>query len=354
MSARVGPAPDDWSHACRVAIGLLIPGLALVVLGYPELIIYAVFGSFTGMYGRTGTRRSRLRHQAQAGAVLSTAVGIGSFLSGNQAQPWILVSTVTAFAFVGALVTTRLDLSPRGPFFGIFALGATATVPARVPPLAALSICAGTVVFSVLIGLTAAGRAQGPIAARCLRGWCGRGRQLSCSSVHALRYAVAVVAAGAAGLLLGVDHANWAMASAAVPLAVADTRSLLHPGIGSVVHRSLHRVGGTLAGLVVTAGLLQLHLGTTSLAVVVMVLLFPTELFMARHYGLALGFFTPLIMVMTELASPAEPATLLTARLVDTLIGVAAGIAASVVVRGPCRSAGDELRLAGPRRRPVG
>ncbi|WP_409493128.1 hypothetical protein [Amycolatopsis sp. cmx-11-12] len=79
---RVAPAPGDWPHACRVAIGLLVPGLALVAAGHPELII----------------------------------------------------STVVAFAFAGALMTLRLDLTPRGPFFGIFALGATATVPSRVPP----------------------------------------------------------------------------------------------------------------------------------------------------------------------------------------------------------------------------
>jgi uncharacterized membrane protein YccC len=79
------------------------------------------------------------------------------------------------------------------------------------------------------------------------------------------------------------------------------------------------------------------HLSETPLALFVIALLFPTELLMARHYGLALGFFTPLIMVMTELATPAEPLTLLTDRVVDTLIGVSAGIVAAVVVRGPCR-----------------
>jgi uncharacterized membrane protein YccC len=44
-----------------------------------------------------------------------------------------------------------------------------------------------------------------------------------------------------------------------------------------------------------------------------------------------------LILVMTELAAPAAPATMLTARVLDTLIGVAAGIAAAVAIRGRCR-----------------
>ncbi|MER6874143.1 FUSC family protein, partial [Amycolatopsis sp. NPDC000673] len=156
----------------------------------------------------------------------------------------------------------------------------------------------------------------------------------------AARYALAIAAAGAVGLLLGVDHANWAMASAAVPLAAADPRSRLHPGLRSVLDRSAHRVLGTLAGLVVTALLLLPGFGAAPLASAVIVLLFPTELFMSRHYGIALGFFTPLILVMTELAAPAAPETLLTARVADTLVGVAAGIGAAVLVRAPCRTAG--------------
>jgi uncharacterized membrane protein YccC len=55
---------------------------------------------------------------------------------------------------------------------------------------------------------------------------------------------------------------------------------------------------------------------------------------MARHYGLALGFFTPLIMIMTELAAPSDPVDLLLARGLDTLIGVTVGDAAAALVRG--------------------
>src|SRR5665647_3463731 len=63
----------------------------------------------------------------------------------------------------------------------------------------------------------------------------------------------------------------------------------------SGVRRGIHRSLGTFAGLAVTAALLLLQPGTTMLAILVMLLLFPTELFMARHYGIALTFFTPAI-----------------------------------------------------------
>lgn len=54
----------------------------------------------------------------------------------------------------------------------------------------------------------------------------------------------------------------------------------------------------------------------------------------ARHYGLAgAGVFTALIMLMTNLAAPAEPLTLRTDRVIDTLIGVAAGVTAATIIR---------------------
>ncbi|WP_460365043.1 FUSC family protein, partial [Actinocorallia lasiicapitis] len=131
------------------------------------------------------------------------------------------------------------------------------------------------------------------------------------------------------GLALGLDHANWAIAAAAVPLAAAD--------VSSRVHRGLHRLAGTFVGLGVTALLLLPHPSPAVLAVCVIALLFPTELFMARNYALALGFFTPLIMLMTDLAAPSDPVSLLFSRGIDTLVGVAVGVAVALAVRGSGR-----------------
>ncbi|MFE3956931.1 FUSC family protein [Nocardia sp. NPDC059091] len=75
------------------------------------------------------------------------------------------------------------------------------------------------------------------------------------------------------------------------------------------------------------------HLPAALLGVLVLLLLFPTELFMARNYALALGFFTPLIMVMTDLAAPADPVQLLLDRGTDTILGVGAGICVAIATR---------------------
>ncbi|OMC09347.1 FUSC family protein [Mycolicibacterium fortuitum] len=310
----------DHRPALRVALGLAVPGAALLFAGRPDLMIYAVFGAVTGMYGRAEPRRRRVVHQAQAAGILLGGVAIGVALANAHAHPWALVVTAVVFVAVGSVVTDRLGLKPEGPFYGVFALGAVATVhPGRVSPVAAVFICAATALLCVLLGALDMRRGQ---AAACAPTAPAQGVM-----VHAIRYATAVAAAGTAGVLLGVEHANWAIAAAAGPLAAADT--------GGRVRRGVHRLLGTLVGLVVAALLLVPHPNEYVLAICLMVLLFPTELFMAHHHAVALGFFTPLIMLMTDLAEPAEPLALLADRGIDTVIGVAAAISVAVLLPGP-------------------
>jgi uncharacterized membrane protein YccC len=56
---------------------------------------------------------------------------------------------------------------------------------------------------------------------------------------------------------------------------------------------------------------------------------------MTRHYGLAMAWFTPVILLMTQLASPAEPRILILDRAVETLVGALMGILVVVAVRRP-------------------
>lgn len=344
----LGPKDNDHEAAVRVALGLAVPGIWLLLCGRPDLIIYAVFGSFAGMYGRAESPRARLRHQTQAAAILVTCAGTGVVLATLRIHPPLLVAVSAGVAAIGSLVTDRLGLRPGGPFFGIFALGAVAAVTTdRVNPWVAVSICAATALFSVAVGFalpprTLPARSRSLILREPEVTTAGAPiPRLSASLLHSVRYVLAISLAGSVGLLLGTEHAHWAMAAAAVPLAAPDSRSRITRGI--------HRILGTFAGLLVTAALLLPNPSPSALAVLVMVLLFPTELFMTRNYALSLGFFTPLIMLMTDLAAPAEPMTMLTERGVDTVIGVSAGIAVAVLVRRPSTSrAGDDVTASTP------
>lgn len=324
----LGARPDrqDHWHALRAAAGLALPGVLLLAEGRPELLVYIVFGSFAGIYGRADTGVRRTHHQIQAGALLCVEVTLGVMLSSLRASTWVLVVVEVAFATIGSVVADALRLRPAGPFFFLFAIGATATVPAGlVAPLSAIGLCAATALLSVLIGLIGSPHETSTPYVQ-------RRRLPPDTGTHAMRYALAVSMAGGVGLALGFDHANWAMAAAAVPLAAIDPGRPSHREVSRVLARAGHRTVGTMAGLMLTGALLALGLPQVAVGALVIALLFPTELFMARHYALAVGFFTPLVMLMTELAYPTDPFTLMLYRGLDTVIGVAAGVAAAMLV----------------------
>jgi hypothetical protein len=332
---RLEPASNDHLAAARVALSVAVPSLLLLAAGRPDLIIYAVFGALTGMYGRSEPHQLRLRHQGQAADVLLTGVAVGVFLSVNHLHSWWLVGVEAALAGVGSVFADRVRLKPNGPFFGILALGACASVPTVVPWQVAMLIAAGSAVFSVLVGFGGWFRRRSwqRGAVRAVPGVTPAGhRELL---VHAARYILAVGAAGTVGVLTGSGHPHWAMAAAAVPLAGAD--------LPSSVRRGVHRIVGTFLGLAVTAvvilpvpwSLAGLFPGGQAVVLALLVVLFQftTELFMTRHYGLAMVSFTPVILLMSQLADPIDPTVLILERGVETLVGALVGIAVVVGVR---------------------
>lgn len=333
----VPPVSNDHLAAFRVALSVAMPALVLLALGRPDLIIYAVFGALTGMYGRAESHQLRLKHQAQAAAVLLAGVSVGTFLSVSHIHSWGLVVVEALLAGVGSLFSDKVRLKPNGPFFGILALGACASVPAAIPLFAAVMICAASAAFSMVVGFAGwfRHRTWEPGATRNIPVFGAKLRQAA--GVHAARYVLAVGAAGACGVLTGSGHPHWAMAAAAVPLAGADMPSRLHRGI--------HRIVGTFLGLAIVAVVLfpgplsplQYFPGQTTLILALLVIgfQFPTELFMARHYGWAMVFFTPVILLMTQLAAPADPGVLVLERAVETFVGAVIGIAVAVLIQAP-------------------
>jgi hypothetical protein len=325
--ARIGPAQGDHLSALRVALSISVPLLTLLVVGRPDLAIYAVFGGFTAMYGRNQAYCARLVHQGRAALLLVAGLTLGVWLSISQAQPWVIVAIESIFAAAASIAADRMRLKPAGPFYAIFALGACASVPTTIPLWVATGIGGASAALSMLIGISGWVRHRTSFRATSSQNFAPEKRKLRGMSVHAARYLIAVAAAGTVGVLIGAGHANWTMAAAAVPLAA--------PNRTSRIYRGIHRVVGTFAGILLTAVILLPGFNPVTLTVLLMVLLFPTELFMTRHYGLSMMFFTPAILLMSQLASPISPHILVADRGIETLIGASIGIAVAILVREP-------------------
>ncbi|PRA00147.1 hypothetical protein CQ017_03675 [Arthrobacter sp. MYb224] len=298
--------------ALRVGFGLAIPGIVLLILGHGELMVYAVFGSVVGMYGRNPNRLQRLKDQALAAAMMLAAGISAIFIAPWHLAPWPFLAAGIMVALCSSLCSDRFGLKPGGSFFPLFAFGALGSLPVgeqlATSGLAAFVL---TAMFSIVLGQTT--RFVGSERRNTGRGlpWQEILRRAGC-------YGCVVLLAGSIAMLLGVDHLAWVMASAVVPLAAGNARGRLS--------RGAHRVAGTVAGLLVLLGIYSLQLPEVWLGLAVIFLMFPTEGYMTRNYGLALSFFTPQIMLMLELADPSVDASVMLERALANLLGVSAGI----------------------------
>ena len=109
---RLEPANADHLAALRVALSVAVPSLLLLAAGRTDLIIYAVFGALTGMYGRSEPHQLRVLHQSQAALVLLGGVSVGVFLSVNHIHSWALVGIEAALAGWARSTRTACGSSP--------------------------------------------------------------------------------------------------------------------------------------------------------------------------------------------------------------------------------------------------
>jgi uncharacterized membrane protein YccC len=132
--------------------------------------------------------------------------------------------------------------------------------------------------------------------------------------------------------LLEMENPYW------VPISCA---AILQGGtFRAVWHRKVHRIVGTVIGMGLTWFLFPAVPDPVTLAVIVVVLVFVVESLVARNYGLAVIFITPLTVGFAEISSGGVPIHgLLTTRLVDIIFGSLTGAAGGWVLHHPrwCR-----------------
>jgi hypothetical protein len=310
---RVPPARGHRIPALRVAAGIVIPLVALVQMGRTDLTIYAVFGALTGVYGRVEPHWLRLKHQTFAGIIMCFSVIGGVMVASAGATAWGLVALSTVIAGLLSLVADWLRLRPAGPFFYLFAFTGSASIPFRGRLWEAAATAAGSVAVVLLLGFAGRLRARRTDPQRGLReAPHPRWPQML---LHAGRYVAAIGLAGSVATLAGLGHNYWAMVAAAAPIAAADAT-------GGLV-RAVHRTVGTYGGVLLTACLLTVAWSPLQLAVLLAALQFVGEVFVIRHYSIALVFMTPVALMMTEFVATKPASVLVTDRAVETTIGAA-------------------------------
>lgn len=319
---RVAPYDRDHTVAIRAAISVGVPLLVLWTMGRLDLSIYASFGAFASLYGRTDRIGDRVRMQAAAGAVLLTAMLIGTATSvAGLAAPWAIV-VVSAVASLVTLLAYSAQWHPPGALFIVFAAGATASVPADVTRLMdVLAVGLAAVIFSIIITFV-----YEAVSARSIPRLTRTKNRIAVGAVAAemaITVAVATLLGGIAGLLLLDSHWYWAMVGAVAAVS--------GPHVKARIIRGLQRLIGTGLGVVVAAAILALGVPPLGVILIAVALQAAAELFVGRNYAIAMVFITPLALLMVQLAAPTTAGVLLSDRLGETLVGIVAGTAVAVV-----------------------
>ncbi|MBZ6083691.1 FUSC family protein [Streptomyces olivaceus] len=328
-------ATAHWS-ALRAAVGIAVSSGCVLAVGRPQWLGYASFGCFVAVYGRHATWRARLETQLGVGAALTATVTLGTVAGLFRPGGLVTAFLLMVVSGLGFLTAKRHDWVPPPSVFLVFAAGATSAMPVTAGDLVpAVCVTAGSAALGVMIGqlgrlLPADERnrfGRTPGTYRSLRREPGLVREAVCYTAGPF---LATLLAAAAGF----GHPSWAGVAATVPLA----------GRTAAVQaaRAAQRFAGTLVGIVVTYAVLVPDLPAWMLWIVVVLCMLVAELFIARHYGIAVVGITPTALVTGHLAAPGPLRSVLGDRVVETL----AGVVVSLVVL----SAADRVQRRANRR----
>lgn len=308
-----------WQIGLQAGLSMMIPIAVMALVGQPMLGYFAASGAFTVLFVASApvVERARVLPLVAAGLIVCAALGAstaGSAVAATMGTALIAVITAAlAFGF---------SLGPPGPLFFvlIFGLSSMITASGSVAPWQYLSAVAAGCGFSYLVAVLplVVPRVRA-VPARTLRtllpgpAWDVNARML------VLRVVIVSVIGVPVGLWLDTDRMYWIVGAAIAVIGAATTRR-------ASIHRALHRMLGTIVGAGVYVLLAELQPAGLWLALLLGVLQFSVELFVVRHYALALTIITPLVLLLVGAATGSiGDLSVALERVIDTLAGAVLG-----------------------------
>jgi hypothetical protein len=338
---RVHPSTGTAANAraavqCAAAAALALGASAAV--GRQDLAGLAALGALASLYGRFEPYRRRAVIVALLGVVLTGAFTVVAALTTLDAPALLTLGAVALIAAGATVLCLLLRTGPPGGTIVVFAAaggmaaGATwADVGERGLAVAAGATMAWLVAMSGWALRPGARATTAPAAVPTLRQTIRETRKELGWRLSGVRVTVAALAAGVVAQIAGLGHPAWAQMGATATLQGSTTQH--------AVVRALQRASGTVVGALLAWPLLAAHLGFAATCVVVVALQIVTEIVVGRHYGLAMLTITPMALLMTSLAGPADPAAMAASRALDTLVGAALGVLVVILVHARRRGA---------------
>jgi hypothetical protein len=320
----------DIEAAVRVAVAVGVPLLLLDALGRLDLAVYAAFGGLAMLYGHSEPPKQRVESQIVAGTGLVLAIAVAMAYSAAHAPAAVLGVLLAVTVIAAATLGAAMRWVPRGEMFFVLVLVIIANIPTswdRLP--LGIAVGAGGAALSVLLAwLIGADRTGDDLPSARWHRRMAAGYAALDHRQHLVLVAAAtlgVLTAWVLALVLGVGNPFWAAVTVAAlmpALAAAD-----------VWRRLLHLVLGTLGGVGIATVLFSFDPGHLALIAIIIVCQGAAEIAVSRNYGVALLFFSPLAIGMSNLSRGAPWQPLLVDRLVEAALGTAVAFLTIVVGR---------------------
>jgi hypothetical protein len=327
--ATVGPHGRAHWPAVRVGLSVSLPLAACIASGHVAWAPYAVFGAINSAYGKQLDYGARLSAQVGMGLALTAAVFVGTCAGILAPGSMLAVGAMSGFSMLGCLLARTRGWLPVPSLFLVFAVGTLSSYQhSRADLVLALVLPVGAAGFAIVLGqvgrkLPTSRRPRLPAPERSsVRAEVS----LVAGQLDLLVHGVSPLLAGAVALGSGLGHPYWAAVTATVPLGGST--------LAARTGRAMMRVVGTLVGVLLAYVLLAGDPSPWLLVAAVAVLQVITELFVARHYGIAVVAITPMALILTRLGGGAVTVErLVLDRVAETILGAALALAVLALAR---------------------
>ncbi len=328
---RINPNNRVWQLPFFAAAGV---GLILSVgagVGRIDLSLLAVVGSSAFLYVPNTPIYHRMAVVMCCAFGLAVAFGVGLVAQAVATQTNITLIIPAAVAIVAAMSSVLVryyDVGAPGYFFFVFAAILGAYMPFKIADALTLigAVSVGgmvaafmAVLYSLSVIYIFKNLAVTPVPARGEWGF----RVVVTDSV----IMGCVVGVGVAvGLLMGFERGYW--------VAVSTTAIMQGASLNAIWIKQTQRIIGTVIGVILAWWLISLNLGVVAFVLVMMVLMFISELVIMRNYALGVVFITPYITYLVEASSlmTYDASALVSARMMDVVIGSVLGLLGGFVI----------------------
>lgn len=336
-SLRLVPHLSLWISTVaglQVALSVLLVIVLVYCSPWSHLVGFAALGGLTALFGRFAPLQERRRIVMVCALLMTSAVLVPSLFALAGVAPWVLIAVLALSVGAFTLIVSHLRLGVPGAVIIVFATGA-ALMPVNDMH---------TVVERTLA--TLAGGISACIVCLCTD-WLRRKtlaqQALPQPVLHPLRKELTVAAriTVGAGLAAFISYAaGWSFPAWA---AIGATAVMQGGHLHITMNRALQRMAGTIAGAFVCWLILAQAPSFWVVVAWIVAFQFLTEILMGFNYALGQLTVTPMALLMTHLAAPAQASThLAVARVMDTVLGAVLGILFAVILS----SVDDRVHLA--------